>query len=345
MRPVARLDRQYAPAVDVDAFIAAHQPQWRRLEQLAGRRRRLSGEEIDELVTLYQRTATHLSVLRSAGYDPALVARLSAQVARARSAVTGAQAPAWSAIGRFALVSFPGMAYRVRWWWLATAAGSVLVAVLLGWRVAGSPQVQAELLPRSAVRQLVNHEFRGYYSQYAATSFAAKVWTNNVWVAAISLVFGVLLGLPALYVLYGNAANGGIEGGLMVAHGKGAEFFTLILPHGMLELSAVFLAAATGLRLGWCIVDPGPRSRVQALAEEGRASITIALGMVVVLLVSGVIEAFVTPSPLPAWARITIGAVAEAAFLAYVLVIGRRAVRAGLSADMEEAPDVAPVAG
>ena len=331
--------------MDVDAYIAAHQSQWRRLDQLVARRRRLSGEEIDELVTLYQRTATHLSVLRSAGHDPALVARLSGQLASARSAVTGAQAPAWSTVGRFVLVSFPLMAYRARWWWLATAAGSILVAVLLGWRIAGSPQIQASLLPRSAVRQLVNHDFRHYYSQYAAGSFAAQVWTHNVLVAVVSLVFGVLLGVPALWMLYTNSVNGAIDGGLMVAHGKGAEFFTLILPHGMLELSAVFLAAATGLRLGWCVIDPGPRSRTRALAEEGRASITVALGIVVLLLVSGVIEAFVTPSPLPAWARITIGALAEAALLTYVLVFGRRAARAGLSADMAEAPETAPVAG
>jgi hypothetical protein len=58
-----------------------------------------------------------------------------------------------------------------------------------------------------------------------------------------------------------------------------------------------------------------------------------------------VIEAFVTPSPLPTWARIAIGVAAEAAFLAYVLVLGRRAVRAGLSSDMVEAPDYAPVTG
>jgi hypothetical protein len=113
----------------------------------------------------------------------------------------------------------------------------------------------------------------------------------------------------------------------------------------MLELSAVFLAAAAGLRLGWAIIDPGPRPRARALAEEGRATITIALGLIVVLLVSGVIEAFVTPSPLPTWARILIGIIAEAAFLAYVLVLGRRAAAAGRSADMAEAPDFAPVTG
>jgi uncharacterized membrane protein SpoIIM required for sporulation len=207
------------------------------------------------------------------------------------------------------------------------------------------PAVQASLVTRSQAASLVNHQFRNYYSQYAATAFAFKVWTNNVWVAAEALIFGVLLGVPTLWVLLQNALNLGVDGGLVIGHGRATEFFALILPHGMLELSAVFLAAAAGLRLGWAVIDPGPRPRSRALAEEGRQTITIALGLIVVLGVSGVIEAFVTPSPLPTWARILIGACAEAAFLGYVLVLGRRAVRAGLSADIEEAPDFAPVAG
>jgi len=72
---------------------------------------------------------------------------------------------------------------------------------------------------------------------------------------------------------------------------------------------------------------------------------TVAIGLVFVLLTSGLIEAFVTPSPLPAWARIGIGAVAELAFLSYVVVLGRRAVRAGESGDIAEAPDTLPVTG
>jgi uncharacterized membrane protein SpoIIM required for sporulation len=331
--------------VDVDAYVAAHEPEWRRLDALVKRRRRLTGDEVDELVALYQRTTTHLSAVRSAAHDPVLVAALSARVARARAAVTGAHAAEWGIVGRFALVSFPVMAYRARWWWLGTALGSLAVAFIIGWWVARSPQVQAALLPKAAVRQLVNHQFQGYYSQYAAPAFAAEVWTNNAWVAAQSLIFGVLLGLPTLLVLFDNAANGGVAGALMIVHGKGVLFFALILPHGMLELSAVFLAAATGLRLGWTVIDPGPRRRSQALAEEGRAAVTVALGLVAVLLVSGVIEAFVTPSHLPAWARIAIGVAAEAAFLTYVIVLGRRASAAGLSADMADAPEVAPATG
>jgi uncharacterized membrane protein SpoIIM required for sporulation len=331
--------------VDLDVFVAEHRAAWARLDVLTRRRRRLSGDEIDELVALYQRAATQLSMLQTSGLDQALAARLSSQLARSRAAVSGAQSSGWQAVGRFAAISFPAAAYRARWWWLGCAAGSVLVAVLIGWRVAGSHALQASLLPGSGVSRLVHHQFRHYYSATDAQSFAAHVWLNNLLVAAETIILGVLLGLPVLLVLFENAANGGVVGALMISHGRSGEFWGLILPHGMLELSAVFLAAGAGLRLGWAVVDPGPRPRVRALAEEGRALITIAVGLVPVLLVSGAIEAFVTPSPLPTWARIGIGAIAEAAFLSYVLVVGRRAAAAGEVGDIIEAPDQLPVAG
>ena len=79
--------------MDIDAFVGRHSGEWRRLEELVSRRR-LSGEEADELVMLYQRTATHLSLVRTRSPDPALVARLSSLVARGRSAVAGGSAPA-----------------------------------------------------------------------------------------------------------------------------------------------------------------------------------------------------------------------------------------------------------
>jgi uncharacterized membrane protein SpoIIM required for sporulation len=337
--------RQYALGVDVDAFVAAHEADWVRLDSLVRHRRRLSGAEIDELVATYQRTATHLSALRSGGHDPALAARLSGSLGRARAAVTGAHTPAWRSVGVFFGVAFPAMAYRCRWWWLSTAAASLAFALVVGWWIADSPAVQASLVSHSQVQELVNSQFRNYYSQDSAASFALKVWTNNVYVAAVALVSGVLLGAGTILSLLYNSLNLAVDGGLMIGHGKAAEFFTLILPHGMLELSAVFLAAAAGLRLGWSIIDPGPRPRSQALAEEGRATITIALGLIVVLGVSGVIEAFVTPSGLPSWLRIGIGAIAELAFLGYVIGAGRRAQRRGLSADISEAPEQVPVRG
>lgn len=73
--------------MDLDVFVAAHEAEWRRLETLL-RRRRLTGPEADELVSLYQRATTHLSLISSAAPDPQLTGRLTRLVARARSKVT-----------------------------------------------------------------------------------------------------------------------------------------------------------------------------------------------------------------------------------------------------------------
>ena len=336
--------------MDIDVFVAAHRAEWARLEELvrrASRPRQLRGAEVDELVALYQRTATHLSVVQSRSPDPLLIGRLSTLVARARAAVTGAGVPAWRDAARFLVITFPVVVYRARWWWLGAALGSLLVAFALGVWVDLHPQVQAAIAAPAEVKQLVEHDFANYYSENPAGSFAARVWTNNAWVAAGTLSLGVFLGLPTLWILLQNATNVGVAGGLMAASGRSEQFFGLILPHGMLELTAVFVAAGVGLRLGWTVVDPGRRSRLDALATEGRAAFSVALGLVLVLLVSGAIEAFVTPSSLPTWGRIGVGLLAETVFLAWVLILGRRAAVAGETGDLllGQRPDVAPVVG
>lgn len=331
--------------MDLDAFVAVHQAEWNRLDELA-RRRRLSGAEADELVALYRRAATHLSVVRSAYPDAALAGRLSTTVARARGAVGGGYEPLWREVARLATVSFPAAVYRSRWWTAGAAAFTIVVALAAGIWVARNPEVQAAVASEAEIRRLVEVEFERYYSEHAATSFAARVWTNNAWVATLCVTLGIT-GVGVVYVLFGNAVNVGVTGGLMAANDRLDLFFGLITPHGLLELTAVFVAAGAGLRLFWAWVDPGPRPRGQALAQEGRSMITVAMGLVVVLLVSGVVEAFVTPSGLPTWMRITIGAVVWLAFLVYVGMFGRPAVLAGETGDLraELAGDTAPVTG
>jgi uncharacterized membrane protein SpoIIM required for sporulation len=331
--------------VDLDAYLAAHRSEWDRLEQLLGRGpRSLSGAEVDELVALYRRTATHLSVVQSASPDPVLVGRLSSLVARARTVVAGTRQPLWRDAARFLRVDFPAVLYRTRWWWAATTVAFLLVAFAWGAYVATHPAVEAALIDQHDVKQLVDHDFADYYKQAPAQDFAFKVWTNNAFIAAGEVATGILL-LPVLWMLYSNALNVGIVGGIMAAHDRSGLFFGLILPHGLLELTTVFVAGGLGLKLGWTVIDPGRRPRAQALAEEGRALLIGAAGLGLMLLVSGVIEAFVTPSPLPTWARIGIGVAAELGFLWVVFVLGRRAVQAGVTGDLEDRPDTLPYSG
>jgi uncharacterized membrane protein SpoIIM required for sporulation len=328
--------------VDIDAFVAANKPTWDRLDHLVRRRRSLNGAEVDELVELYQRVATHLSILRSGSRDALMIGRLSTLVARARSAVTGAHTPAWREIVRFFTVSFPVVAYRARRWWLGAALASIVVGYVVGVWVARNPDVQAAIATPEEIKQLVEHDFADYYSAHPAGSFASQVWLNNAYLSIQVIVSSIFLGVLIPYVLYNNALNVGVSGGLMAAHGKSDIFWGLILPHGLLELTAVFLAAGVGMRLGWTVVDPGHRRRGEALAEQGRAAMSVALGLIAVLFVSGLIEAGVTPSGLPTWARVGIGVLAETLFLTYVIVFGRRAVRRDETGDIEQAPDLAP---
>ncbi len=330
--------------MDVDAFVLTHRPAWDRLDWLVGQRRRLTGAQIDELVELYQRVSTHLSVLRSASSDAVLVGRLSTLVAQARSVVTGAHAPLSSEFVRFWTVSFPVVAYRAWRWWLTTAVVFLGVAVVIAFWVGGNPEVQAAVATPADVDQLVNHDFEAYYSDHPAGSFALQVWLNNSWVAARCIAFAVLLGLPIPPLLFGNAVNLGLALGFMFDAGRGGFMLGLLAPHGLLELTAVFLAGAVGMRLGWLVIAPGDRPRGQVLAEQGRAVVAVAVGLVAVLGVSGLIEALVTPSPLPTWLRIGIGVLAEALFLGYVGYFGRRAVAAGETGDIADAPDLVPTA-
>jgi uncharacterized membrane protein SpoIIM required for sporulation len=335
--------------VDVDVFVAAHRAEWDRLQELVRRSGRLSGAEADELVLLYQRVATHLSVLRSAAPDPALLTRLSTLVARARSAVTGTHSPAWREVALFFARRFPAAVYRSRYWWVSASMAFLVVGGLMAAWVATTPRVRDAIAAPEQIRQLTapGGDFETYYSSEPAASFAAQVWTNNAWVAAGCLLLGVLLGVPVLVILWMNATNVGLSAGLMADAGRLDVFFGLITPHGLLELTAVFVAAGAGLRLGWTVIDPGRRTRAAALAEEGRAVVAMALGLTCVLLVSGVIEAFVTPSGLSTWARIGIGVLAEALFLTYVFVLGRRAADAGETGDVDSrhAGDTLPTAG
>jgi uncharacterized membrane protein SpoIIM required for sporulation len=335
--------------VDIDVFVAAHRTEWDRLAQLVSRSGSLTGAEADELVTLYQRTATHLSAVRSAAPDPALVGRLSSLVAQARSAVTGTRSPAWREFGLFFARRFPAAVYRSWPWWVAATVVFLVVSGGVASWIAANPELQATIAAPEEIRELTRPggQYESYYSSAPAASFAAQVWTNNAWVAAGSLMLGALFGIPVVLILWLNALNLGVGAGLMAAAGRLDVFLGLVTPHGLLELTAVFVAAGTGLKLGWTVIDPGGRTRADALAETGRSAVGMAIGLTCVLLVSGVIEAFVTPSGLPTWARITIGAVAEAAFLAYVFVLGRRAALTGETGDVDRryAGDVLPTAG
>lgn len=332
VRLVAAYRISYSGFMDLDAFVQTHQSTWQELDSLA-RRSHLSSAEAERLVKLYQQTTTHLSLLRSQAPDPSLVMSLSSIVAKARRRLASSREPLWASVKYFFTVSFPAELYLMRRWWLGAMGVSYFLTFLLAVWIYFNPQLHDLLGSPAMIKQLVNHDFEAYYSEYAHSHFAASVWVNNAWVSAQAVIFGVT-GVHVLYLLANNMLGLAVNGALMTYYGKGTLFWGLILPHGLLELTAVFVACGAGLRLFWSWVSPGPLRPFENFARVGRSVMTIVLGLVAVLAVAGFIEGFVTPSGLPTFMRVGIGVLAFAGFLVYALVLGRLRVSEGASGDV-----------
>jgi uncharacterized membrane protein SpoIIM required for sporulation len=328
--------------MDVDTFLTANQASWDRLAWLVGRAgrglRRISPEELEELVALYQRTATHLSYARSTFRDPALTATLSSLVARAGAVVYGSRPRTLRALGHFFAVTFPAAVWYSRRFVAAGAVLFLVPAFAVGIWIASSPAAVEATGPKAVREAYVNHDFEDYYRSAPASEFASQVFTNNVQVSIFAFAAGIAFCVLTAFILILNGAHAGVAGGLFGAVGEQAKFWGLILPHGLLEITAVCIAGGAGLRLGWTLIDPGDRTRRAGLADEGRRALAIVVGLVVVFAAAGTIEGFVTGSSLPTWARVGIGVVGEVALLSLLFVRGRAAAAAGLTGALGEAP-------
>ena len=232
--------------MDIDRYIATNGPVWARLAELTGRAQRgvgrLSAAELDELVRLYQRVAGHLSYAQTYYRDPALTAKLSGLVARAGSVVYGTRPRTLRAFGRFFTVSFPAAVWHTRWFVAAATLATLLPAAGFGLWLANSPTAVEAAAPPAVREAYVNRDFEAYYSSAPAAQFASQVFSNNVVVGFQAFALGIFFCVGTLYVLVTNGANLGVVAGLFAAVGQQPKFWGLILPHGLLELTSVFVA-------------------------------------------------------------------------------------------------------
>ncbi len=319
--------------MDADALKDARRAEWARLDELS--RARLDGAGVDELISRYRAASADLAELKTSVGDSPQGAHVSTILAAARLKLTGANDSILTQIGRFFGTQLPAALYRVRVGTLVIALAFIAVSVLVAAWISRDPALVATLGPPDVLEQYAEESFTGYYTENPAAVFAGMVWTNNAWIAAQCVLFGVT-GIWPLYVLVQNAVGLGIAGAVMAAHDRVDVMILYILPHGLLELTCIFVAGAAGLRIFWAWVAPGHRTRAAALAEEGRALGTVAIGLVFALALAGLVEGFVTGWSLPWPVKIGIGAAALAVFLVYMLLIGRRAFQQGATGDLIE---------
>jgi uncharacterized membrane protein SpoIIM required for sporulation len=157
-----------------------------------------------------------------------------------------------------------------------------------------------------------------------AAALSATIFTNNIGVTFISFASGILLGVgPAFLLLYNGLILGSVAG-IASNGGHTADVIELIAPHGVLELSCIAVCAAAGMRMGWALVEPGPRTRGQALAVEAPRAVLLVLATAPWLVLAGLVEGFVTPHHLPLVPALAIGLAVAAPYWGLVVAFGTR---------------------
>ncbi len=321
---------------DMDPALLAqlHGPQWMHLDQLA-KKVRLTPSEAAEFLTLYRAASKDLSRIATVAPDSETAARLSVIVHRARTHLSSIPRGPMSAFVRFAVRSLPASLYRLRWMLLGVTVfflGSAVVAAV--WAL-NTPGALNALMPPAQQKALAEEEFVEYYKENPNSVFALGVWTNNAWIA----VQWVALGITGIYVVFGllmNGVNVGFSAAVMYAYDREADFWSYILPHGIPEITCILIAAAAGLQIFVAWVIPRAMTRGQALAKEARSLMTVAGGLVFFLFLSGLVEGFITPNPLPVWLKISVGVGLTLGIFAYATLLGRPVLLAGGDGDLEE---------
>lgn len=304
------------------------------LEQLA-KKARLNPAEAAEFLTLYRAASKDLSRIVTVAPDSETAARLSVIVHRARTHLSSIPRGPMSAFVRFAVRSLPASLYRLRWMLLGVTVfflGSAVVAAV--WSL-NTPGALDALMPPEQQKALAEDQFVEYYKENPNSVFALGVWTNNAWIA----VQWIALGITGVYVVYGllmNGINVGFSAAVMYAHDYEADFWAYLLPHGIPEITCILIAAAAGLQIFTAWVIPRAMTRGQALAKEARSLMTVAGGLVFFLFLSGLVEGFVTPNPLPVWLKISVGVGLTLGIFAYATLLGRPVLLAGGDGDLEE---------
>ena len=186
-----------------------------------------------------------------------------------------------------------------------------------------SPDVAAGALPASFRDELARRRPGTELPEALRLNAGPTIIVNNVRVAVVAFAGGLTAGLLTVYILVANGALLGTVFAVLQPAGLSWTLLTFVSGHGVLELSAIVLSGAAGLRFAWAILQPGERTRGTALRLAGIQAMRILLLVIVMLGCAGLIEAYVSPSTAPAAVKVAVGVGSGLIVLAYVLFADR----------------------
>jgi len=317
--------------VNINEFVGERKGEWEKLERIAAKFKpglapELSRAELWDLGRLYIAAVSDLSLLKSTefGLDPDnhVISHLNGLVARVHGMIYRKPSFRWAAVAGFFFYGFPDAFRRNALYVLVSTAlfvGFGLVGFLLGLNDQGFIET---LVPENIISAVENGRvwFRDLYG--VAPMASSQLMTHNISVTFLIVASGITFGLGSVYLLSFNGLLIGTVAALCMRHGLSLPFWSFVLPHGSLEISAIFIAGGAALIMGHALVDPGPYRRTEYLSLRSRDAAKLVLGCVPMLVLAGIIEAFLSPSPLPAWFKLIFAAAAFLSLAAFLMLSG-----------------------
>lgn len=244
----------------------------------------------------YRRLCQQLALAERRGYSEELLRELRALVQRGHVLLYQPPKPRLHRALSFFAADFPRLV-RAQGWALAISAlllalPAVGFALLLHVR----PELVYTLCSQSTLNQF-REMYSGVHDNAAAGNdrqlvmFGFYVY-NNVSIGFRTLASGLFACVGAVLVLVSNGVLFGAIAGYLDNIGEGPQFWRFVVGHSGLELTAIVIAGAGGLRLGMAILAPGRRSRSRALVESGKECALLALGVFGMLVAAAFVEAY-----------------------------------------------------
>jgi uncharacterized membrane protein SpoIIM required for sporulation/uncharacterized RDD family membrane protein YckC len=300
------------------------------LDEARGRGLDHLGEaKVSRFAALYREMAADLARARTYGGSPELLYTMERMVGTGHNLLYRPPSRTW---GRFMAFVRGGFAALVRRQWRPIAIASVLFylpAFLSFAALRGEPQLARELLPAvllDRAEDAAEKEARGEgyveETEILMPAMATSLVSNNVQVTFLAFAGGVLASLGTVYILVMNGVMLGLVAGAFANEGQSLHLWTFVLPHGVIELTAICIAGGAGLWLGSAILLPGRRTRREVLVTRGREAVSLIGGTAIMLLIAGMIEGFISPSQLPREIKLTFATIFALAMVSYFAFAG-----------------------
>ena len=328
-----------------EEFVSRRKDDWNRLEDLiaragGGRLNGLTPAQVLTMAALYRRATADLARAQRDWPDEPVQRYLNGLVARGHGVVYRRGGHVWKRIRTFYLETLP-RTYREAWPYVVAAGAMLFVPALISFFVVvAHPDAAYGIAPPELIDKVRHHQLWTNIPPEERVQVAGLIMTNNIYVSMLAFGFGVVFGLPVVWVMISNGISLGGLFGLTQVYGVSGGLLDFVIGHGVLELSIVIAQGAGGLLMGWALLSPGNRKRSDALVIAAKRAFTLLLGLAPLLVIAGTIEGNISPSSAPFTVKLTIGLTTGLLFYSYLLLTGRgaRTARTGPPARAMPAP-------